>query len=158
MYERILIPLDGSKVGEAALAHIEKLVSKMTPKMQVEVTVVRVISSLSHYVIAGETSAQIPYTKQEMEQREKKIKRYLDKTTASLKSNGAIIKTKVVTGNAAEEIIKLAEEIKADLIAMSTHGRSGFSRWAFGSVTDKVLRAVNTPILVIRAPKEPETT
>ena len=43
MYERILIPLDGSKVGEAALAHIEKLVSKMTPKMQVEVTVVRAI-------------------------------------------------------------------------------------------------------------------
>ena len=54
-------------------------------------------------------------------------------------------------GSAAEEIIKAADEINADLIAMSTHGRSGLSRWAFGSVTDRVMRGGNVPILVVRA-------
>ena len=158
MYERILVPLDGSEVGESALAAIEELVSKLAPKVKVEVTVVRVISSLSHYVISGETSAQIPYTKQEMEHREKEIEGYLDKISANLRSNGAITKTKVAIGNATEEIIKLAQETKTDLVAMSTHGRSGFSRLAFGSVTDKILRSINTPVLVIKAPKEPKTT
>ena len=50
------------------------------------------------------------------------------------------------------------DEIKADLIAMSTHGRSGISRWAFGSVTDKVLRGGNKPVLIVRAPKEAAQT
>ena len=158
MYERILVPLDGSEVGESALVSIEELVSKLAPKVKVEVTVVRVISSLSHYVISGETSAQVPYTKQEMEHREKEIEGYLDKISANLRSNGAITKTKVAIGNATEEIIKLAQETKTDLVAMSTHGRSGFSRLAFGSVTDKVLRSINIPVLVIKAPKEPKTT
>ncbi len=58
-------------------------------------------------------------------------------------------------GRAADEIIKAADEIDADLIAMSTHGRSGLSRWAFGSVTDRVLRAGSMPILMVRAKKEP---
>ena len=57
-------------------------------------------------------------------------------------------------GEAADEIVKAADEINADIIAMSTHGRSGLSRWAFGSVTDKVLRGGNKPVLVVRAPKE----
>ena len=60
-------------------------------------------------------------------------------------------------GDASEEIIKAAEEINADLIAMSTHGRSGLSRWAFGSVTDKVLRrGGRVPILTVRAPNKDE--
>ena len=65
-----------------------------------------------------------------------------------------MVKTKVTTGNAADEILKIADEINADLIAMSTHGRSELSRWAFGNVTDKVLRAGITPVLVVRAQKK----
>ena len=68
------------------------------------------------------------------------------------------MKTKVGIGSAAEEIIKAADEINADWIAMSTHGRSGISRWAFGSVTDRVLRAENKPVLMVRAPRETAQT
>jgi nucleotide-binding universal stress UspA family protein len=56
-------------------------------------------------------------------------------------------------GQAAEEIIKAADEIQANIIAMSSHGRSGLSRWAFGSVTDRVLRGGSQPVLVVKAPK-----
>jgi nucleotide-binding universal stress UspA family protein len=54
----------------------------------------------------------------------------------------------------AEEIIKLEEKTNADLVAMSTHGRRGLSKWVFGSVTEKVLRAGKVPVLVVRAKKK----
>jgi nucleotide-binding universal stress UspA family protein len=61
---------------------------------------------------------------------------------------------KVATGDASAEIVKAAEEINANVIAMSTHGRSGLSRWAFGSVTNKVLRRKGKiSIAMVRAPK-----
>ena len=154
MYERILIPLDGSKAGEAALPYIEELVSKLSPEVKVEVTLFQVVSSLTYVVVAGGASAQIPYTEKEMKQIKKKAMDYLNKAGEGLRSKGAIVKTKVDIGDVADAIAKVADEIKADLVAMSTHGRSGISRWAFGSITDKVLRGGGKPVLVVRAPKE----
>ena len=156
MYERILVPLDSSKVGEAALAHVEQLVSKIAPQVKIELILLQVISSLTHYVIAGEASVQVPYTDREMAQIKRKAKEYLEKTGEVLRSKGVTVKTRVATGRAAEEIIKAADELKADLIAMSTHGRSGLGRLTFGSITDKVLRSSNVPVLVVRAPKGTE--
>lgn len=158
MYERILVPLDGSKVGEAALPHVEELVTKMLPETNVEVTLLQVVSSLSHYIVAGEASAQVPYTEQEVDQIKKRSADYLDQAGESLRTSGATVRVRVSVGRAAEEIIKTADEIKVDLIAMSTHGRSGISRWAFGSVTDRVLRSGDRPILMVRAPRETART
>lgn len=158
MYEKILVPLDGSHIGEAALVHVEELVAKLSPKTKVEVTLLQVISSLTHYVIAGEASVQVPYNSQEIAQIQRKARSYLNKAGDGLKSAGAIVKTKVTTGSAAEEIIRVADQIQADMVAMSTHGRHGLSRWAFGSVTDKILRAGKVPVLVVRAPKDTENT
>jgi len=154
MKEIILVPLDGSKVGEAALPYVEELVSKFLPEPKVEVTLMQVMSSLSHYVVAGEASARIHYTEQEIKQMEKAAASYLRKAGKTLKEKGARMKTKVAVGNAAEEIIKAADEINADFIAMSSHGRSGLSRWAFGSVTDRVVRGGNRPVLVVKSPKD----
>jgi len=156
MRERILVPLDGSKVGEAALPYVEDLVPKFLPEPKVEVTLIQVLSSLSHYVVAGEASARVPYTEEEIEQMKKQAMRYLRKAAEGLKKKGATARVRVTVGDAAGEIIKAADEINADIIAMSTHGRSGLSRWAFGSVTDKVLRGGHKPVLVVRAPKETE--
>jgi nucleotide-binding universal stress UspA family protein len=146
MFERILVPLDGSKVGEAALDHVENLISKIAPDVKTEVVLFQVLTSLAHYVIAGEASVQVPYTDKE----------YLNKAGECLKNKGINVKTKVASGKAGEEIVKAADELKADLIAMSTHGRSGLSRLTFGSITDKVLRTANVPVLVVRAPKGTE--
>jgi nucleotide-binding universal stress UspA family protein len=154
MYERVLVPLDGSKVGEAALDHVERLLSKISPDVKTEVIIFQVLTSLTHYVIAGEASVQVPYTDKEIANITKKAKEYLSKATECLKNKGINIKTKVATGKAAEEIVKAADEFKVDLIAMSTHGRSGLSRLTFGSITDKVLHTAGMPVLVVRAPKE----
>lgn len=155
MYDRILVPLDGSKLGEAALPYVEGLVARLSPgTTKVEVTLLRVVSAMSHYIVAGGEAVQIPYTEREIEQLKQTAADYLNKAGEGLSKKGAIVKIMVVTGRAADEILKATDEIKADLVAMSTHGRSGLSRWAFGSVADRVLRAGKTPILMVRASEE----
>lgn len=156
MYEKILVPLDGSKLGEAALPYVEGLVSKLASVSEVEVTLFQVLSLLTHWVIAGEASVSIPYTEPEMEQFKQQAINYLGNVGEGLKSKGATVKIRIGVGSAVEEIISAASAIDADLIAMSTHGRSGLSRWAFGSVTDRVLRGGTAPVLVVRAPKAVE--
>jgi len=153
MYARILIPLKDPKVDETALRHIEELVSKLVPEVKVEVILLQVIS-LPHYVMAGRSVIRVSYTEKVIEEIKKKAKEYLDKAGVNLRSKGATVKTKVVTGRVAEEIIKVADEIKAGLIAMSTHGHSSVSRLTFGSITDKVLRTGTVPLLVVRKPKD----
>jgi nucleotide-binding universal stress UspA family protein len=153
MEERILVPLDGSKVGEAALEAVSKIVEKFKPDVKVEIILLQVLTSLTHYVIAGEASVQVLYTDNELSQIRKEVTDYLINAGAELKSKGAEIKIRIGTGNAAEEIIKAAEESNSTLIAMSTHGRSGISRWALGSVAERVLRMSSRAVLVIRAKK-----
>ena len=152
MYERILVPLDGSEKGEAALPYVEELVAKLAAVQKVEVTLFQVASSLTHWVVAGEASAPVPYTEKESKLLKKQARDYLNNVGDRLRRRGAIVKTKVSIGDAADEILKVTDKIKADLVAMSTHGRSGLSRWAFGSVTDKVLRSGNVPVLMVRLP------
>jgi len=158
MAEKIIIPLDGSKVGEAALPYVEDLVTKLLPEVKVEITFIQVLSSLSHYVVTGETTARVPFTEQEIEQMKKEVSQYLTSAGESLRKKGASTKVRVAVGHPADEILRAADEINADIIAMSSHGRSGFSRWAFGSVTDRVLRGGSKPVLVVRPSKEAQKT
>ncbi len=151
MTENILVPLDGSKVGEAALPVLENLLVKRKPEEMPEVTLLGVVTLLTHWVVVGEASAPISYTDEELKGIEGRVRKYLNQAAETLRSKGITVHTKVHTGNAAEEIIKAAEEIKADMIAMSTHGRSGLRKLAFGSVTDKVLRNAGVPVLMVRA-------
>ena len=154
MDEKIVVPLDGSKVGEAALPYVEELVSKMSPEIKVEVVLVQVLGPIAPPTFAGEPTMSIPYTMQQTEQRNEQAIAYLDKIGEALRNKGATVTIKVAVGEAPQEIVKVAEETNANLIAMSTHGRSGFSRWAFGSVTDRVLRMEgHIPITMVRAPK-----
>ena len=154
MFQKILVPLDGSKVGEAALPYIEEFIGQMAPAYPVEVTLLHVMPPLAHYVAAGETSVAVPYTESEIEPFTKRFTVILEQMADRMRNRGVAVKTIVKSGKAAMEIIKTADEIGADLIAMSTHGRSGLSRWALGSVTDKVLRTVRVPLLTVRAPEE----
>ena len=157
MYEKILVPLDGSTMGEAALPHVKALVAKLTPSGKVEVTLCQIVSPLlTTMVVAGEAPARIALTETELKQIRDVAMKYLKKAGATFKDTGAIVKYKVSVGRTAEEIINIADATKADLVAMSTHGRSGFSQWAFGSVTAKVLKGGHTPVLMVRASKESE--
>lgn len=155
MKEIILVPLDGSEVGESALKHVELFISKLSPKTTVEVTLLHVLRPLS-IPFSGDYMTDIPVLPNEAEREasENKAMVYLQSAGERLRLRKVTVFTKVAIGNAAEEIARTANEINADIIAMSTHGRSGLSRWAFGSVTDRVLRSKGTkPVLLIRAPK-----
>jgi len=69
-----------------------------------------------------------------------------------LEAKGVKVKTEVLMGNPAEEIVFYAEHNPCDLVVMASHGRSGPSRWAYGSTADKIFRASCVPVLMIRAP------
>jgi nucleotide-binding universal stress UspA family protein len=153
MFEKILVPLDGSKVGEAALPVIKRLLTRRASGSKVDVYLLAVITLLRHWVVVGEASAPVSYTEEELTLIKNRVQDYLNNTSENINGSGVTIHTVVTTGNAAEEILKAAGEIDVDLIAMSTHGRSGLRRMAFGSITDKVLRAANVPVLMVRAPE-----
>ena len=159
MQERILVPLDGSKIGESALPYVEDLVSKLSPEVQVEVILLKVISPVRHWLQDGydEGGASLPdldYTEKQVEENKKNALDYLNQTGEALRTKGVAVTAKVAVGDAAEGIVKAAEEINANLIALSTHGRSGITRWAFGSVADKVLRRGKIPIVMVKTPKK----
>jgi nucleotide-binding universal stress UspA family protein len=153
MFSKVLVPLDGSKVGESALPAIAQLVEKLAPGIKVDLILIGVITLLRHWVVVGEASAPVSYTEEELNLIKERVEDYLVKTGESLKVKGINVRTIVSSGNAADEILKAADDTKADLIAMSTHGRSGLRRLAFGSITDKVLHRSRIPVLMVRAPE-----
>ncbi|MCF7941989.1 MAG: universal stress protein [Spirochaetia bacterium] len=155
MAEKILVPLDGSALGEAALDYVRDFIQGLSPETQVTVVLMHVITTLTHQLdvhSGGVGTVIIPYTDEETENMKKDSRLYLARVSKKFSDLKVEVKTHVVQGdNPAEEIVKAEEELSCDLVAMSTHGRSGLSRWAFGSVTDKVLRAGSVPVLMVRA-------
>ena len=154
MSERILIPLDGSKLGEAALSYVEELISRLAPEEKVEITLFHVITAVRHplHIPAGGGSVSVPYNEEELAEMKDAATNFLNKVSDGLRNEKVTVMCKVsVSENPADEIIKAEIEVNADLVAMSTHGRSGISRFAIGSVADKVLRGGTVPVLMVRA-------
>ncbi len=142
---KILVTLDGSKEGEAVIPHVEELASKL----QAEVILLQVIAPDYHIYASGGPEYGV-YAEQQMESMKKFVRDYLDEIIARLEQREVIAKAEIILGTAAETIINFADQINASLVAMTTHGRSGVSRWAIGSVAERVLRAGNTPLLLVR--------
>lgn len=153
MPERILIPLDGSKFGEAALSYISEMVAKFGPQQQVEINLCHVITEVRHLIHYQGGAASIPYNADELDQMKVEARKYLNRVGEWLQKNKqvAVKYTISINENAAAEIVKVAGEIDADLVAMSTHGRGGITRFAIGSVADKVMRGGTTPVLMVKA-------
>jgi nucleotide-binding universal stress UspA family protein len=158
MRERIVVALDGSKVGESAIPYVVDLLSKLSPEVAREVILLQVLSPVEvTFSVRGEAFHDIPASEKAMEEHRQKALAYLEWTGEPLRSRGATVTARVAVGDAAEQIVSVAEEVDANLIAMSTHGRSGLSRWAFGGITDKVLRlGGKMPVIVIKA-QQPES-
>jgi len=156
MHERILVALDGSKEGESALPYVHDLLSKFSPEVEREVILLRVVPLEKVYVRSENTSiVDEVATERQTARVKKEALDYLEKTRHAITVEGVPVRCEVVAGDAPEGIVKTSETMNADLIAISTHGRSGLSRWAFGSVTDKVLRLKGkTPVVVVKASGE----
>jgi nucleotide-binding universal stress UspA family protein len=148
MYSKILVPLDGSELAECVFPHLEALVGGCQVK---EVLVIRVVEpfrqpSASEYAMRPEEIARIDT------QARAEAQSYLKQVEGKIKLKGAGIRTEMIMGSPAEALANYATKNQIDLIVIATHGRSGVSRWVWGSVADRILRSACVPVLMVRAP------
>jgi nucleotide-binding universal stress UspA family protein len=147
VYKRILVPLDGSKLAERVLPYAHA-VAEATG---VGVQLLRVFNPAP---LAMADAGIGRYLNQiEAGLREESLE-YLNSVRPSLAGFNTPVSCEVLLGHAASCIIAEADKTAGTLIAMSTHGRSGVSRWLLGSVTDKVLHATVSPLLIVRSRDE----
>ena len=157
MEERILIPLDGSEAGEVVLPKVEKLVLDATPRMDAEITLLKVLSKMNFNMLTDNEAAQLPRSEEEVKQLTGEGQSYLEKVAERFRSKGIKVKTMVTFGSAANEIVRVARESKVHLIAMSSANHSGLVQWAIGSTTDRVMRLEGSiPIMTISPSKKGE--
>jgi len=143
-----MVPLDGSELAECVLPHVRAIALGCNI---VKVTLVRVVEPLH---IRGGIEVRIPpEEKQKLEKRSMdRARDYLEQIEKSLKEAGVAAQSEVLHGAIVDKLIDYANTNEVDLIIVSTHGRSGVSRWVWGSVTDRILRTACVPITMIRAP------
>jgi nucleotide-binding universal stress UspA family protein len=165
MFKKILVPLDGSKLAECALPYVEELATGCGTE---EVILVSVTERVQGYrAVEGSTepfvrsgggwgaAIQPPPQRLVPEafgKKEKQAQRYLERIAKTMVAKGINVSREVLLWKPAEAIVGYAKQYGCDLIVMASHGRSGPSRWAYGSVADKVLRSSCIPVLIIRAP------
>jgi nucleotide-binding universal stress UspA family protein len=135
---RILVPLDGSAHADSALPVAQELAKAH----QAEVTLF-----MASWI---EPSDNPLATTREHDARHRSMEAALRKQAKPLEAAGVPVSIRAVLRYPAEGILATADQTQADLIVMTTHGRSGLRRWALGSVAEKVLRAASHPVLLVR--------
>jgi nucleotide-binding universal stress UspA family protein len=141
MYQKILIPLDGSALAEAVLAHARALAQPDS-----ELALLRVAMYPTYDYVFSSPAVAATLTEEIEDESEK----YLRDVAARLQAEGFKTSIAVTGGPVADAILEYADAVGADLIAMSTHGRSGVARWLIGSVADRVVRGSPVPVLLVR--------
>jgi nucleotide-binding universal stress UspA family protein len=156
LYNKILVPLDGSELAECVFPHVESIAKGCGVSNVVFVRVVEpsYLPAATGVAWGGMfTEADAAKVRKDEDKRNKTAaKQYLNDIIKRSKYDGATLKAEVIVGKPADSIAEYAEKKGVDLIVIATHGRSGISRWAYGSVADKVLRSACVPVLMVRAP------
>ncbi|MBN1191640.1 MAG: universal stress protein [Dehalococcoidales bacterium] len=143
----VLIPLDGSPKAESILPHIQELTIQRRTDTEFLLLYVAKLPPVPMVSQSREWVQDITAIK-------KAGQEYLDKTVKKLKNAGFQARGELVEGDPAEEIVKYATEHHPRLIAMSTHGRTGFTKFIFSSVTESVLRRLRKTPLFLVGPAE----
>ena len=152
MLDKILVPLDGSQLAECVFPYVVKIATDCSVKEVV------LLSVCDQPIISSDYPANMPNTwvqhvKQLTEYSHMQCSLYVKDAEKKLNGLGVSnIRIETRLGEAAKEIADCASQNEIDLIIMASHGRSGPSRWAYGSVSDKVFRSTCVPILMIRGP------
>lgn len=144
MYQRILVPLDGSATAEAVLPYAEALAAGF--KTAVELLSVIDIGAMTSHLAAD----KMPHLDATIAHEERKGARYLEDIAKKFFS-AVSTEHRIVRGEAADAVLEEASKGGDTLITMATHGRSGATRWLLGSVAEKVLRGTTHPLFLVRA-------
>ena len=152
MYNKIMVPLDGSELAECVLPHVEAITSGLSAA---NVVFVRVVDP-THLPASVPARGDFGFTEKDRGKMEAERKRaageYLKRIVDDLSIAGASIRYDVIEGKVADILTDYAVSNEVDLIVMASHGRSGVSRWVLGSVAERMVRHSCVPVLMVRAP------
>ncbi len=151
MYKKILVPLDGSKLAECVLPHLETVIQgcQNTP----EVLLVQAVEPIS--IPYGSEMAKIASLEQlqAFETHNKtQAEKYLKTIVDQLAKVGLKATANIVYGKPAAALHDFATKNNVDLVIIATHGRSGVNHWGWGSVAIRLIQSVAAPFMVIKAP------
>lgn len=141
MYRKILVALENSATDEVILRHIEPLVHLLGSEV------------LLAHVADGWGARHFNNLKLAPSREMEEDRVYLDSVVTRLRDKGITTQAQLLSGEPADELIKLARDCGADLIAMSTHGHRFLSDMIYGTTVDKVRHTVEIPVLLLKAPK-----
>ncbi|MGD1120161.1 MAG: universal stress protein [Dehalococcoidales bacterium] len=175
MYKKVVVPLDGSKLAETVLPHLETIArgcnvaeillvsvtEKITGKFPSAQTLepdfsepsVAVGSEQAILVGPNLVFGNAPQTRgvqTHLGKMGKTANDYLHKIDKQLQDKGFIVHTHVLAGHPAEEIIGFAKNQSADLIVMASRGKSGLNRWNMSNIAEKVIRGTDIPVLLVK--------
>lgn len=144
MYERILVPTDGS----SGTAHVALQAIDLAEQYGATLHVVHVMEEPGSSLVAGTES------RDRLEERGNEAIERVERMAAV---HGVEVATELLEGGPAETIVEYATEIGADLIVAGTHGRSGVKRHVIGSVAERLVRHAECPVMTVRLPESDET-
>ncbi len=130
----VLVPLDGSPFAESVLPYVENL----AVRLGLEVVLVQALTTITD-----------PTMRSDEQEAATNASRYLENIAERLSGVGVKARWEVITGDAAQEIAKMAQNAPDTMIALASHSRSGISRWVTGSVAEELLRESGSPVLII---------
>jgi nucleotide-binding universal stress UspA family protein len=148
MYQHIIVPMDGSKLAECVLPHVEAIAGGCNVA---RVTLACVVAPLHLHNYAEEKL--LPKERRQMEDKvTNDARKYLNKIATQLKRRGIAAEYVVLTGDTVKQLVNYANKNDVDLFVISTHGRSGISQLVWGSIAESLLRHSCVPVLMVRAP------
>jgi nucleotide-binding universal stress UspA family protein len=145
MYKKILLPLDGSARAEAILPHVGEIAGRFGSRVIILIVEEPAIMLERDEVINAERYLA------ERAQMRKGITIYASKIIKKLKDKNIEAEFLIGKGPVVQSIVKTAVREEIDLVAMASHGRSGWTRTFYGSVAAGVLQNIDRPILMIRS-------
>jgi nucleotide-binding universal stress UspA family protein len=145
MLKHVLIPLDGSLLSRTAL---QVAVHSLDTHCSITLLTAVAVPEMPIYGDAPIINFE-PDASATLEALRENASAYLRGAAERLRAQGYTVTTLVETGEPAQTIIRVADEYNVDMMIMSTHGRTGLTRWMFGSVTNRVLSMTSRPVLVI---------
>ncbi len=144
LFNRILVPLDGSPKSAMVLPHVIEL----TKKIESEVVFFQAVEAGHHIHTIGGLD-YIPFKDRDLDKMREKAEVYFNEVSQDFKDTKAKIKYEFRFGDPAKEIIKVANEIDASMVALASHVHSGIESWFYGSVTNKLLQSTTKSVLLV---------
>jgi nucleotide-binding universal stress UspA family protein len=139
MYRSILVAVENSPADQTILRHVRELATLTGAEL------------LLVHVADGWAARNFDQLKLRESEEMKTDRAYLERLASELAASSLKVATELAMGDPATELIRLAEERKVDLIAMSTHGHRFFNDLLRGTTVNKVRHVVKIPVLLLRA-------